>query len=130
VDPTKIRTQVLRMLGETTEVSIRSKSSAALLQQTDITILLESIETKTMAIDRAVNGLKQDIAALHAAIKISESTRSRYRDNSGNAESDRPLSRREQAKQGRRVSDFKTSEVNGKLVISVEDLIAAGVIFR
>jgi addiction module HigA family antidote len=37
--------------------------------------------------------------------------------------------RRDRAKQGRRVSDFQTIEVNGKLVISVEDLIAAGVIF-
>jgi hypothetical protein len=37
---------------------------------------------------------------------------------------------REQAKQGRKVSDFQTIEVNGKLAISVEDLIAAGVIFR
>ncbi len=129
VDPTKIRPQVLRMLGETTEVRIRSKSSTALPRETDITILLGSIETKTIAIDRAVNGLKKDIAALHAAIKISESTMSRDRDNSGNAESDRPLSRREQSKQGRRLSDFQTIEVNGKLAISVEDLIAAGAIF-
>jgi Clp amino terminal domain, pathogenicity island component len=60
VDPTKIRPQVLRMLGETTEVRIRSKSSTALPRETDITILLESIETKTIAIDRAVNGLKKD----------------------------------------------------------------------
>jgi antitoxin HigA-1 len=37
--------------------------------------------------------------------------------------------RRERAKQGRRVSDFQTIEVDGKLVISVEDLIAAGAIF-
>jgi antitoxin HigA-1 len=37
--------------------------------------------------------------------------------------------RRERAKQSRRVSDFQTLEVDGKLVISVEDLIAAGAIF-
>jgi|GEM_PF-45291 len=37
--------------------------------------------------------------------------------------------RRERAKQDRRVSDFQTIEVDGKLAISVEDLLAAGVIF-
>jgi len=73
VDTTKIRTQVLRMLGETTEVSITSKSSTVLPPQTDITILLESIETKTIAIDRAVNALKEDIAALRAAIEMTTS---------------------------------------------------------
>jgi ATP-dependent Clp protease ATP-binding subunit ClpA len=129
VDPTKIRTQVLRMLGETTEVSIRSKSNIALPQQTDITILLESIETKTIAIDRAVNGLKKDIAALHATIKISAD-----RDWLDVDLQSQPneLSRRdrEQTKQGRKVSDFQTIEVNGKLAILVEDLIAAGAIFR
>jgi hypothetical protein len=39
----KIRTQVLRILNETTEVSTTSKSSAATAQKTDITILI--IET-------------------------------------------------------------------------------------
>ena len=73
VDTTKIRTQVLRMLGETTEVSITSKSSTVLPPQTDITILLESIETKTIAIDRAVNALKENIAALRAAIEMTTS---------------------------------------------------------
>jgi hypothetical protein len=38
--------------------------------------------------------------------------------------------RRERVRKGRRVSDFQTIEVDGKLAISVEDLIAAGVIFR
>jgi ATP-dependent Clp protease ATP-binding subunit ClpC len=69
VDSTKIRAQVLRMLGETTEVSTTPKSSAATAQNTDITILLRSIETKTIAIDRAINALKEDIAALRAAIE-------------------------------------------------------------
>lgn len=73
VDTTKIRVQVLRMLGETTEVSTTSKSSAATAQKTDITILLRSIETKTIAIDRAVNALKEDIAALRAAIEMTAS---------------------------------------------------------
>lgn len=73
VDSTKIRAQVLRMLGETTEVSTTSKSSAATAQKTDITILLRSIETKTIAIDRAVNALKEDIAALRVAIEMTTS---------------------------------------------------------
>ena len=71
VDTTKIRTQVLRMLGETTEISTTSLSSAARARKADITILLRSIETKIMAIDRAVNALKEDIAALRAAIGMS-----------------------------------------------------------
>jgi ATP-dependent Clp protease ATP-binding subunit ClpA len=129
VEPTKIRPQVLRMLGEITEVSITSKSSTALPRETDITILLESIETKTIAIDRAVNGLKKDIAALHAAIKISADRD--WLDVDFQSQPNE-LSRRdrEQTKQGRKVSDFQTIEVNGKLAISVEDLIAAGAIFR
>ena len=73
VDSTKIRAQVLRMLGETTEVSTISKFSAATAHKTDITILLRSIETKTIAIDRAVNALKEDIAALRAAIEMTTS---------------------------------------------------------
>jgi ATP-dependent Clp protease ATP-binding subunit ClpC len=73
VDSTKIRAQVLRMLGETTEVSTTAKSSAATAHKTDITILLRSIETKTIAIDRAVNALKEDIAALRAAIEMTAS---------------------------------------------------------
>jgi ATP-dependent Clp protease ATP-binding subunit ClpC len=64
VDLTKIRPQVVRMLGETTEVIIASPSSPMTVQQIEMLLLLKSIETKTMAIDRAVNELKQDIAAL------------------------------------------------------------------
>ena len=73
VDSTKIRVQVMRMLGETTEVSTISKFSAATAPKTDITILLRSIETKTIAIDRAVNALKKDIVALRAAIEMTTS---------------------------------------------------------
>jgi ATP-dependent Clp protease ATP-binding subunit ClpC len=64
VDLTKIRPQVVRMLGETTEVISESRSSPMTIQQIEMLLLLKSIETKTMAIDRAVNELKQDIAAL------------------------------------------------------------------
>jgi ATP-dependent Clp protease ATP-binding subunit ClpC len=64
VDLTKIRPQVVRMLGETTEVIIASPSSPMTIQQIEMLLLLKSIETKTMAIDRAVDELKKDIAAL------------------------------------------------------------------
>jgi ATP-dependent Clp protease ATP-binding subunit ClpC len=64
VDLTKIRPQVIRMLGETTEVISESPSSPMTIQQIEMLLLLKSIENKTVAIDRAVNELKKDIAAL------------------------------------------------------------------
>jgi ATP-dependent Clp protease ATP-binding subunit ClpC len=68
VDLTKIRPQVIRMLGETTEVISASPSSPMTIQQIEMLLLLKSIETKTMAIDRAVDELKQDIAALRRCL--------------------------------------------------------------
>jgi ATP-dependent Clp protease ATP-binding subunit ClpC len=68
VDLTKIRPQVVRMLGETTEVISSSPSSSMTVQQVEMLFLLKSIETKTTAIDRAVDELKQDIAALRRCI--------------------------------------------------------------
>ncbi len=62
VDITKIRPQVLRMLGGTTEVSTTTT------EKLEIAILLQSIEEKTVAIDRAVSELKEDIAALRRRI--------------------------------------------------------------
>jgi ATP-dependent Clp protease ATP-binding subunit ClpC len=64
VDLTKVRLQVVRMLGETTEVISESRSSPMTIQQIEMLLLLKSIETKTMAINRAVDELKKDIAAL------------------------------------------------------------------
>ncbi len=68
VDLTKIRPQVIRMLGETTEVISPSPSSSMTVQQIEMLFLLKSIETKAVAIDRAVDELKQDIAALRRCI--------------------------------------------------------------
>jgi ATP-dependent Clp protease ATP-binding subunit ClpC len=68
VDLTKIRPQVMRMLGEKTEVISPSPSSSMTVQQVEMLFLLKSIETKTVAIDRAVDELKQDIAALRRCI--------------------------------------------------------------
>jgi ATP-dependent Clp protease ATP-binding subunit ClpC len=68
VDLTKVRPQVIRMLGETTEVISPSPSSSMTVQQIEMLFLLKSIETKTVAIDRAVDELKQDIAALRRYI--------------------------------------------------------------
>jgi ATP-dependent Clp protease ATP-binding subunit ClpC len=73
VDSTKIRAQALRMLGETTEISARATSSAAIAPKTDINTLLQSIEMKTIAIDRAVAALKEDLAALRTVITSSTS---------------------------------------------------------
>jgi ATP-dependent Clp protease ATP-binding subunit ClpC len=64
VDLTKIRSQVVRMLGETTEVVITPEVSTETTQQLETIRLLKSIETKTRAIDRTVAELKQDIADL------------------------------------------------------------------
>jgi ATP-dependent Clp protease ATP-binding subunit ClpC len=64
VDLTTVPAQVKRMLGEVTEVSSGSQSSPITIQQLEIKLLLKSIETKTVAIDRAVDELKEDIAAL------------------------------------------------------------------
>jgi ATP-dependent Clp protease ATP-binding subunit ClpC len=76
VDLTKVRPQVVRMLGETTEVISESPSSPMTIQQIEMLLLLKSIETKTVAItygrpkvnDRAVDELKKDIAALRRCI--------------------------------------------------------------
>jgi ATP-dependent Clp protease ATP-binding subunit ClpC len=68
VDLTKVRPQVVRMLGETTEVISESPSSPITVQQIEMLFLLKSIETKTIAIDRAVDELKKDIAALRRCI--------------------------------------------------------------
>ncbi len=68
VDLTKIRPQVIRMLGEKTEVISPSPSSSMTVQQIEMLFLLKSIETKAVAIDRAVDELKQDIAALRRCI--------------------------------------------------------------
>jgi ATP-dependent Clp protease ATP-binding subunit ClpC len=68
VDLTKIRPQVIRMLGETTEVISESPSSPMTIQQIEMLLLLKSIENKTVAIDRAVDELKKDIAALRRCI--------------------------------------------------------------
>jgi ATP-dependent Clp protease ATP-binding subunit ClpC len=68
VDLTKIRPQVVRMLGETTEVIRESPSSPMTVQQIEMLLLLKSIETKTVAIDRAVDELKKDIAALRRCL--------------------------------------------------------------
>jgi ATP-dependent Clp protease ATP-binding subunit ClpC len=68
VDLTKIRPQVMWMLGEKTEVISPSPSSSMTVQQVEMLFLLKSIETKTVAIDRAVDELKQDIAALRRCI--------------------------------------------------------------
>jgi ATP-dependent Clp protease ATP-binding subunit ClpC len=68
VDLTKIRPQVMRMLGETIEVINPSPSSSMTVQQIEMLFLLKSIETKAVAIDRAVDELKQDIAALRRCI--------------------------------------------------------------
>lgn len=69
VDLTTVPAQVKRMLGEVTEVSSGSQSSPITIQQLEIKLLLKSIETKTVAIDRAVDELKEDIAALRRLIK-------------------------------------------------------------
>jgi ATP-dependent Clp protease ATP-binding subunit ClpC len=68
VDLTKIRPQVVRMLGETTEVISESPSSPMTVQQIEMLFLLKSIETKTVAIERAVDELKKDIVALRRCI--------------------------------------------------------------
>jgi ATP-dependent Clp protease ATP-binding subunit ClpC len=68
VDLTKIRPQVIRMLGEATEVVSASSSSPMTVQQVEMSFLLKSIETKAVAIDRAVDELKKDIAALRRCI--------------------------------------------------------------
>jgi ATP-dependent Clp protease ATP-binding subunit ClpC len=64
VNLTTVPAQVKRMLGEVTEVSSGSQSSPLTIQQLEIRLLLKSIEKKTVAIDRAVDELKEDIAAL------------------------------------------------------------------
>ncbi len=64
VNLTTVPAQVKRMLGEVTEVSSGSQSSPLTIQQLEIRQLLKSIEKKTVAIDRAVDELKEDIAAL------------------------------------------------------------------
>ncbi|MFM2304450.1 MAG: ATP-dependent Clp protease regulatory subunit [Cyanobacteriota bacterium] len=64
VNVTTVPAQVKRMLGEVKEVSSGSQSSPITIQQLEIKLLLKSIETKTVAIDRAVDELKEDIAAL------------------------------------------------------------------
>jgi ATP-dependent Clp protease ATP-binding subunit ClpC len=68
IDLTTVPAQVKRMLGEVTEVSSGSQSSPITIQQLEIKLLLKSIETKTVAIDRAVDELKEDIAALRRLI--------------------------------------------------------------
>jgi ATP-dependent Clp protease ATP-binding subunit ClpC len=68
VDLTKIRPQVIRMLGETKEVISESQSSPMTIQQVEMLFLLKSIETKTVEIDRAVDELKKDVAALRRCI--------------------------------------------------------------
>jgi ATP-dependent Clp protease ATP-binding subunit ClpC len=68
VDLSKIRPQVIRMLGETTDVISESQSNPMTIQQVEMLFLLKSIETKTMAIDRAVDELKKDIAALRRCL--------------------------------------------------------------
>lgn len=50
VDLTKIRPQVIRMLGEKTEVISPSPSSSMTVQQIEMLFLLKSIETKTVAL--------------------------------------------------------------------------------
>lgn len=70
VDITKIRTQILRMLGETTEISTTPLSGTARPQKPDTTMLLRSIEAKTMAIGGAFNELKDDIAALRRMLDL------------------------------------------------------------
>ena len=70
VDTTKIRTQVLRMLGEKSEIAATSFSGTTGVRKADITILLRSIEAKTIAIDGAVNELKDDIAALRRILDL------------------------------------------------------------
>lgn len=64
VNLTTVPAQMKRMLGEVTEVSSGSQSSPLTIQQLEIRLLLKSIEKKTVAIDRAVDELKEDIAAL------------------------------------------------------------------
>jgi ATP-dependent Clp protease ATP-binding subunit ClpC len=68
VNLTTVPAQVKRMLGEVTEVSSGSQSSPITIQQLEIKLLLKLIETKTVAIDRAVDELKEDIAALRRLI--------------------------------------------------------------
>ena len=68
VNLTTVPAQVKRMLGEVTEVSSGSQSSPLTIQQLEIRLLLKSIEKKTVAIDRAVDELKEDIAALRRLI--------------------------------------------------------------
>ncbi|WP_373547215.1 hypothetical protein [Chamaesiphon sp.] len=50
------------MLGETTKVITTTT------EKLDISILLQSIEHKTMEIDRAVGELKEDVATLRRLI--------------------------------------------------------------
>lgn len=64
VDLATVPTQVKRMLGEVTEVCSLSHSNPTTIRQLEIRLLLKSIETKTEAIDRAVDELKKDVAAL------------------------------------------------------------------
>lgn len=65
VDLTKVRTQVIRRLGETTEVMITPEFfSTATIQPLEIILLFQSIEEKTIAIVRAVDEVKDDVAAL------------------------------------------------------------------
>jgi ATP-dependent Clp protease ATP-binding subunit ClpC len=54
VDLTTVPVQVKRMLGEVTEVSSGSQSSPITIQQLEIKLLLQSIEKKTVAIDRVL----------------------------------------------------------------------------
>jgi ATP-dependent Clp protease ATP-binding subunit ClpC len=64
VDLTKVRPQVMRMLGEATEVSIAPEFSTVNTPQSEIILLLQSIEAKIVAIDLAVGELKADVATL------------------------------------------------------------------
>ena len=68
VDLTTVRPQVIRMLGEPSEVISASPSNPMTVQQVEMLLLLRSIETKTVAIDRAVSELKDDIVALRRKI--------------------------------------------------------------
>jgi ATP-dependent Clp protease ATP-binding subunit ClpC len=68
VNVATVRPQVIRMLGEQIEVISPPESSPLTIQQAEMLFLLKSIETKTVAIDRAVSELKDDIAALRRLI--------------------------------------------------------------
>jgi ATP-dependent Clp protease ATP-binding subunit ClpC len=69
VDLTQVRTEVMQMLGVTTEFIIPSQFSAGNTRELDIKRLLDSIEAKTIEIERTFSSLQQDIAALRKQIE-------------------------------------------------------------